>query len=116
MTDNKYEKLDRMRNDIRRDKEKEKRLHQQILRKEEKLREAEATQIVADVGELKLTPEQLGEFLKLIKSGQMGLPGAGSSQARENGPEKDAGSEEDPKDWLDDDGEEREENGEDEEG
>ena len=37
--------------------------------KEAKLKEAEASQIVADVGAMNMTPEQLGEFLALIQSG-----------------------------------------------
>lgn len=82
MTDNRYEKLDRMRADIQADRDKLARMHEQakiregkmldqIHEKEAKLKEAENLVIVANVGEMNLTPEQLGAFLKLLKSGQL---------------------------------------------
>ena len=67
----KYEKLDRIREDIKRDRAKVAKLQEQIKIKEAKLKEAEASQIVADVGAMNLTPEQLGEFLALIQSGNL---------------------------------------------
>ena len=69
--ENKYEKLDRMRADIARDREKVVKLQELIRQKEIKLKEAEASRIVADVTELNLTPEELGEFLAMIKSGKL---------------------------------------------
>ncbi len=69
--DNRYEKLERMRADIARDREKVDRLQELIRQKEAKLKEAEASRIVADVTEVDLTPEELGEFLTLIKSGRL---------------------------------------------
>ena len=71
MADVRYEKLDRIREDIKRDKAKVAKLQEQIKVKEAKLKEAEASQIVADVGAMNLTPEQLGEFLGLIQSGNL---------------------------------------------
>ena len=71
MADVKYEKLDRIREDIKRDKAKVAKLQEQIKVKEAKLKEAEASQIVADVGAMNMTPEQLGEFLALIQSGNL---------------------------------------------
>ena len=71
MAEIKYEKLDRIREDIKRDKAKVAKLQEQIKIKEAKLKEAEASQIVADVGAMNLTPEQLGEFLALIQSGNL---------------------------------------------
>ena len=71
MADVRYEKLDRIREDIKRDKAKVTKLQEQIKVKEAKLKEAEASQIVADVGAMNLTPEQLGEFLALIQSGNL---------------------------------------------
>lgn len=68
----KYDRLERMRADIQKDKDKIARMQEQVKVKEAKLKEAEASQIVADVGALNLTPEQLGEFLALIQSGQFG--------------------------------------------
>lgn len=69
MADIRYEKLDRIREDIKRDKAKVAKLQEQIKAKEAKLKEAEASQIVADVAAMNMTPEQLGEFLALIQSG-----------------------------------------------
>lgn len=71
MADVRYEKLDRIREDIKRDKAKVAKLQEQIKVKEAKLKEAEASQIVADVGAMNMTPEQLGEFLTLIQSGNL---------------------------------------------
>ncbi len=67
----KYDKLERMRADIQRDKDKVAKLLEQIKHKEARLKVAENSQIVADVGALKLSPEQLGEFLALIESGKI---------------------------------------------
>ncbi len=72
MIDSRYEKLDRIRMDIQRDRSKVAKLQETIKQKEAKLREAEASQIVADVGALNMSPEQLGEFLALIQSGKVG--------------------------------------------
>ena len=71
MADNRYEKLERMRTEIRRDKAKVAKMQEQIKQKEAKLREAENTQIVADVSAMNMSPEQLGSFLKLIQSGKL---------------------------------------------
>ena len=71
MADVRYEKLDRIREDIKRDKAKVTKLQEQIKVKEAKLKEAEASQIVADVSAVNMTPEQLGEFLALIQSGNL---------------------------------------------
>ena len=67
----KYDKLDRMRADIQKDRDKVTELLERIKQKEARLKEAEASQIVADVGALNMSPEQLGEFLALIQSGQL---------------------------------------------
>lgn len=71
MEEIKYDKLDRMRNDILRDKKKVAKLQEQIKQKEAKLKEAEAGQILADVGAMNMSPEQLAQFLALIQSGQL---------------------------------------------
>ena len=71
MADVRYEKLDRIREDIKKDKAKVAKLQEQIKVKEAKLKEAEASQIVADVSAVNMTPEQLGEFLALIQSGNL---------------------------------------------
>ena len=69
--DNKYDKLERMRADIKRDKEKVARMLDNIKIKQAKLREAEAERIVADVEGMKMSPEELGAFLELIKAGKI---------------------------------------------
>ena len=71
MAEIKYDKLDRMRADIKRDRDKVARLQEQIKSKEAKLKEAEASQIITDVGAINMSPEQLAEFLVLIRSGQL---------------------------------------------
>ena len=71
MTDNKYEKLERMRSDIQRDRDKVARLLERIKAKEERLKEAEAMRIVADVEEVKMSPEELGAFLRLVRAGKL---------------------------------------------
>ncbi|MCR5406094.1 MAG: DUF4315 family protein [Lachnospiraceae bacterium] len=71
MAESKFEKLDRMRADIQRDRERVARMLEQIKQKEAKLKEAEATVILDEVGSYKMTPEQLTDFLKLIASGKL---------------------------------------------
>lgn len=71
MAEIKYDKLDRIRADIQKDRDKVLKLQEQIKAKEAKLKEAEATQIVSDVEAMNLSPEQLGEFLALIQTGQL---------------------------------------------
>lgn len=75
----KYEKLDRIRADIQKDRDKVAKLLEQIKVKEAKLKEAENSQIVADVGAMNMTPEQLGEFLALIQSGKINALLAGQN-------------------------------------
>ena len=71
MAETKFEKLDHMREDIKKDKDKVARLLEQIKRKEMKLKETEADTIVAQVLSYNMTPEQLDEFLKLMNSGKL---------------------------------------------
>ncbi len=71
MAETKFEKLDHMREDIKKDKDKVARLLEQIKKKELKLKETEADTIVAQVLSYNMTPEQLDEFLKLIHSGKL---------------------------------------------
>ncbi len=84
MVENKYERLDRLRADIKRDRAKMAKLQEQIKQKEARLREAEASQIVADVGAMNMSPEQLGEFLSLIQSGKLSELLSGQSAAEPN--------------------------------
>lgn len=74
-----YEKLDKLRADLERAKQKRAEADARVKQMEQRLREAENTQILADVGALKLTPEQLAEFLKLAANGKLPL---GQSQEK----------------------------------
>ena len=72
-----YEKLDKLRAELDRAKQRRADADAKVKQLEQKLREAENSQILADVGALKLTPEQLVQFLQLAASGQ--LPAAQSN-------------------------------------
>ena len=72
MAESKFEKLDRMRDDIQRDRDRVAKMLEQIKRKEAKLKEAEGIVILNEVGSYNMTPEQLTDFLKLIASGKLG--------------------------------------------
>lgn len=69
--ENKYDKLEKMRADIQKDKDKVAKMLEQIKVKEAKLKEAEALRIVADVEEVKMSPEELGKVLELIREGKL---------------------------------------------
>ena len=66
-----YEKLDKLRAELDRAKQRRADADAKVKQLEQKLREAENTQILADVGAMKLTPEQLAQFLQLAASGQL---------------------------------------------
>lgn len=74
-----YEKLDKIRAELDRAKQRRAEADAKVKQLEQKLKEAESTQILADVGALKLTPEQLAQFLQLAASGQLPIPTANSS-------------------------------------
>ncbi len=66
-----YEKLDRLRADVERCKKRIEDDRARLKAAEAKLQEAENTQILADVGALNLSPEQLAELLRLVNSGKV---------------------------------------------
>ena len=66
-----YEKLDKIRAELDRARQRRAEADAKVKQLEQKLKEAENSQILADVGALKLTPEQLAQFLQLAASGQM---------------------------------------------
>ncbi len=66
-----YEKLDRLRADVERCKKRIEDDRARLKAAEAKLQEAENTQILADVGALNLSPEQLAELLRLVNSGNV---------------------------------------------
>jgi hypothetical protein len=66
-----YERLDKLREDLERARRRRAEADAKVKAIEEKLREAENTQVLADVNALKLTPEQVAQFLQLAASGQL---------------------------------------------
>ena len=74
-----FEKLDKLRAEVERRKKKIEEDKLKLKQAEENLQNAENEQILADVGALKLKPEQLAEFLKLATSGKLG--GEGTADA-----------------------------------
>ena len=66
-----YEKLDKLRAELGRAKQRRAEADAKVKQLEQKLKEAENTQILADVGALKLTPEQLAQFLQMAAGGQL---------------------------------------------
>ena len=66
-----YEKLDRLRADVERCKKRIEDDRARLKAAEAKLQEAENSQILADVGALNLSPEQLAELLRLVNSGNV---------------------------------------------
>lgn len=69
-----YEKLDKIRAELDRAKQRRAEADAKVKQLEQKLKEAENTQILADVGALKLTPEQLAQFLQFAANGQLPVP------------------------------------------
>lgn len=66
-----YEKLDKIRAELERARQRKADADAKVKQLEQKLKEAENTQILADVGALKLTPEQVAQFLQMAASGQL---------------------------------------------
>lgn len=64
-----YEKLDKLREEVSRCEKRAAYAQNRLQIAQEKLKEAEATQILADVGAMKLTPEALAKVLAMAKSG-----------------------------------------------
>lgn len=66
-----YEKLDKLRQEVDRFKARLEDDKIKLKKAEDRLREAENTQILSDVGSYNLTPEQLAQFLQLANSGKL---------------------------------------------
>ena len=75
-----YEKLDKLRGDLDRAKQRRAEADARVKALEEKLREAENSQVIADVTALKLTPEQVAHFLQLAASGQLPMNGTAGTR------------------------------------
>lgn len=70
-----YERLDKLRADLEKARKRKVEAEARVKEAEEKLREAENTQVLNDVNALKLSPEQVAQFLKLAASGQLPMNG-----------------------------------------
>lgn len=75
-----YEKLDKLRTDLKRAREKRVEIDAKIKNLEQRLKEAEEAQILTDVKQLNLTPEQVAQFLKLATSGKLPMPGGAEAE------------------------------------
>ena len=83
-----YERLAKLRDELRRAEKRKEDADKKLKIAQDRLREAESTQILADVEALHLTPEQVGQFLSMAANGQ--LPGIGAGLKRDGSSGKDA--------------------------
>ena len=67
-----YEKLDGLRAELEKARQRRAEADAKVKQLEQRLKDAENTQILAEVGALKLSPEQLKMFLEMATSGQLG--------------------------------------------
>ena len=67
-----YEKLDKLRAELEKARQRRADADAKVKQLEQRLKDAENTQILAEVGALKLSPEQLKTFLEMATSGQLG--------------------------------------------
>lgn len=66
-----YEKLDKLRDEVKRCEKRVADAQSKLKAAQDKLKEGEASQILSDVGALKMSPEELARVLELVKSGQL---------------------------------------------
>ena len=69
-----FEKLDKLREEVRRCEKRRDEANERLKAAQAKLKEAEASQILSDVGALKLSPEEVAKLLQLAASGQLSVP------------------------------------------
>jgi hypothetical protein len=86
-----YERLDKLRDELRRAEKRKEDADKKLKIAQDRLREAESTQILADVEALHLTPEQVGQFLSMAANGQ--LPGMGMDPRKSDPVKEDVGAE-----------------------
>lgn len=86
-----YERLDKLRDELRRAEKRKEDVDKKLKIAQDRLREAESTQILADVEALHLTPEQVGQFLSMAANRQ--LPGMVMDPEKSDPAKKDAGAE-----------------------
>ena len=68
-----FEKLDKLREEVRRCEKRRDEANERLKAAQAKLKEAEASQILSDVGALKLSPEEVAKLLQLAESGQLSV-------------------------------------------
>ena len=73
-----FEKLDKLREEVRRCEKRRDEANERLKAAQAKLKDAEASQILSDVGALKLSPEEVAKLLQLAASGQLSVPTAES--------------------------------------
>ncbi len=83
-----YERLDKLRDELKRAEKRKEDADKKLKIAQDRLREAESTQILADVEALHLTPEQVGQFLSMAANGQ--LPGLGMDPRKSDPAKEDA--------------------------
>ena len=71
-----FEKLDKLREEVRRCEKRRDEANERLKAAQAKLKDAEASQILSDVGALKLSPEEVAKLLQLAASGQLSVPTA----------------------------------------
>lgn len=71
-----FERLDKMRAELERAKQRRADVDAKVKTLEAKLKEAENNQIIADVSAMKLSPEQVAKFIQLIANGQLNVSDA----------------------------------------
>ena len=80
-----YERLDKLREEVRRCEKRRDDADERLKSAKAKLREAESSQILSDVGALKLSPEEVARVLQLAAVGQLPIPGIAASNTVESG-------------------------------
>lgn len=96
-----YERLDKLRAEVERMKARLEDDKVRLKAAEDKLKAAENAQIIADVGALNLTPEQLAQFLAMMQNGQLN-GGAGTVATQVTGSSSVRNENEDQDDSLKD--------------
>ena len=77
-----YEKLDKLRDEVKRCEKRVADAQSKLKAAQEKLKEGEASQILSDVGALKMSPEELARVLELVKSGQLNQGAAANTETK----------------------------------
>ena len=77
-----FERLDKLREEVKRCEKRRDEANERLKAAQAKLKEAEASQILSDVGALKMSPEELARVLELVKSGQLNQGTAANTETK----------------------------------